>query len=91
MSTKIKVIGYDELHADTKAVRWEDARTSGWLTTSTCFAWKGGEAVGVVTGHHPNVRCYTIIRLGKKVSVVEGSLRDAMRAFGLDEKKYTVV
>lgn len=86
--------GIDEkkAHSDTRVVRNTDWRTAPWYSTSQVWSWDDGacDAIVVVTGELGNVRGYTVIRMGTRVEVVEGSLDSTMRAFGYEPKDYVI-
>lgn len=79
-------LGADAGRADkrTQAVRYSDPRTCRSLSTTQVWSWNAGEcdAIVVVTnkaGEPP--QGHTVIRMGDTVSVIQGSVKDAMDAF----------
>jgi hypothetical protein len=79
--------GVDESKANeaTRTARWNDLRTSNWLSTTQVWSWDDGDAIVVITGYLPSVHSYVVIRIGQEVNFVEGvGLKSAMSAFGLD-------
>lgn len=87
--------GDNEINASelTRQVRWGDPRTYKWLSTTQVWSWGNGrcDAIVVMTGSVGNATAYVVIRMGKRVEVVEGSLNSAMSAFGFDPKRYRIV
>ncbi len=73
----------EAVHSDTRLVRWTDIRTCNWISTTQVWSFDGGDAIVVVTGTCPNTSAFTVLRIGEKVHVVEASLSDSMKAFGL--------
>lgn len=87
----LRIVSHEAIAQKTKDVRYNDFRTSGWLGESQRWQWEGGDALVVVTGRLPNVTCYTVIRVGNSVHVLEGSLNQALRSLGYNpEKDFTV-
>jgi hypothetical protein len=81
----LRIVSSDKISQQTKDVRYNDYRLSNWLGETQRWAWKGGDAMVVVTGNLPNsVIAYTVIRVGNVVKVLEGSLNQALRGMGFD-------
>jgi hypothetical protein len=83
----LRIVSSDKINQATKDVRYNDYRLSNWLGETQLWAWKGGDAMVVVTGYCPNVIGYTVIRVGNTVKVLEGSLNQALRGMGFDPAK----
>lgn len=85
-------IDASKLSKEILEARWQDPRTSRWLTTTQVWSWKGGEAIVIVThDDYGRPGSYVVMRLGKNIHFVENSsLADAMRAFDIDIKSYRI-
>ena len=91
MSNLLRLVNPEAVHSDTKLVRYTDLRVCDWFPTTQAWAWKGGDALVVVTGHCPRVQDYTVIRTGDKVQVIPGSLAQAMAVLGMDVKDFDIL
>ena len=85
--------GYDANKASklTQEARWTSHQTAMWISTTQVWSWDGGDAIVVATGHLPYATTHVVIRIGDKVTVMEGSLNTAMLAHGIDPKEYVAV
>ena len=83
----LRMVPQDNVDPRTSFARYTDPSVAHWFPTTQAWAWEGGDALVVVTGHHPYVQCYVILRIGDEVHVVPASGFDsAARAYGLDLK-----
>jgi len=84
----LRIVSSDKINQATKDVRYNDYRLSNWLGETQLWAWGGGDAMVVVTGTLPGrVTGYTVIRVGKTVRVIEGSVNNALREMGFNPEK----
>ena len=86
--------GYDTSKVSTLTLnaRWEDLRTSRWLTTTQVWSWEGGDAIVVVTNdYYGRPTNYVVLRVGNEIHFVEGvGVAKAMASFGFDPKDYYI-
>lgn len=82
---KLQHCGNDEkkVHEITRAARWMDLRTCNSLSTTQAWKFRGGDAlVVVVNAPYGGITGYSIVRIGKKVQVIEGAIKPVLEALG---------
>ncbi len=90
MTTTLIHHGYNLLKIDARTA-CETDRFSGGIVTQ-CWAWDGGDAACLVYGTLPNVSCWTIVRLGDQVRVIEAKgLKMALKECGVDASDWPIV
>jgi len=76
-------------HKLTQDLRYSDDRVKYSLTVTQVWTWKGGDAIVVlVKNPYGNLPLgHTVIRVGKKVQVIEAPLVGALRQVGIQNFK----
>ena len=83
----LQMVPQEAVDPRTAQVRYSHPAVAHWFPTTQAWAWDGGDALVVITGHGHYVQCYVILRIGDEVHVVPaGGLDSACRAYGLDLK-----
>lgn len=92
MKKQLRMVSEKDVSPQTIAARWDHPVTSQWLSATQFWAWDGGDAIVVVTGHIPYVSCWVVIRIGVKIRTVEAKgLKQAMGEVGLNFEEFEVI